>query len=335
MDREVSRLLFLKSLYGEHFNRETGDSYRKPCYNFKELLTFISQGEEKGVPCYCSVYDYNHNNLIPLKKPKLGYIYPYAKNVILDKIFFDFDLDYNQAAIDEINNRITKERKQEFIIEIMEYGRLKPPINEAKLLANHIIEVYGGDPLLVFSGCKGCHEYIFFKPVKLQHPKETVKRFVNHLEHKLKLKTVDQNVKGDLGRIAKIPSSLHPETGLYANPFILSNNYDEIIQNSKNRDIFPDNIDIESKRSQLDHILISIDRQVMDEMEYIRYKSQFRILNNKGRPTERSRSKKIDLNQPEDILKLNIFSCFRGSALRSQFKISFSLYLFMVEYDSR
>ena len=316
-----SRDQLLKNLYGDHFNREIGTPHRKACYHLNVLLHKLEHHESQGHPFYCTVYDYKPGNQIPLKPPARGYTYNYSENVILDKIFFDFDKDYNPRAREELNNRVTTSRKREFILELMEAGRLEDPINQAKNTARYITKHYGGEPLLVFSGSKGCHLYIFFEPVQLDHPKECLKYLTMELEKKGLFKINNDKEKGglldrapigDVSRLSRAPSSIHPETGLYCHPFKVNTPYLEIISNSQKPE--PPFIDVEPEnmRSSLDKVFLEIDEVIKNRMEVQRLQRLLGKLEPK-RPSRAGKYKQVKIEEPRDVLLLNRWPCFSNS----------------------
>jgi hypothetical protein len=312
----------LRNLYGEHFNREIGTPTRGACYHLNVLLNKLDHHEGLGDPFYCTVYNYNQEDPIPFKKPAPGWTYNYRDNVILDRIFFDFDKPYNQRARDRIDKELpTVSRKREFILELMEAGRLKEPIDQAKDTARYITKHYGGDPLLVFSGSKGCHLYIFFRPVKLEHPKECLTELSRELE-KMGLFKIDGDKDnpglldrapiGDLSRLSRAPSSIHPSTGLYCHPFKVDTPYLEIIENSKREDPPFIEYNPEAMRGSLDKVLLQIDNKIKKRVELQRYQRQFNKLEPKH-PHPGGAYKWVKIESPGDVLLLNQWPCFKNS----------------------
>lgn len=311
-----SFVLFLKRLYGDHFNREFARAdlqqenfKRKPCQHLEILLSLSKIYQKKNYHVYSNVYDYNHDNPFPFKKPFPNWVYPYENNVILDRIFFDFDKDLTDKAKNEYDNLLSYSSKQDFYKRLIEQGQAKEPVTEAKILCKYIKDNYGGDPTLVFSGAKGCHVYVHFKPVILKNPKGTILRFVNLLETKLKLKALDPSVKGELSRISRIPTSKHPKTGLYSHPWKIDYSYNEIIENAQCEIIPFDELNIPTARSNISDLLYQIDSNIEHNKERQKYKNILRQLNRK--PTLKPKNS-IKIEFPEDILKLNQFSCFLG-----------------------
>lgn len=310
----------LLNLYGEHFNREIGTPYRRACYHLNILTQKLRKHEARGDPFYLTVYDYKPTPPIPLKKPAPSYTYPYEKNVILDKIFFDFDLDYTPRAKEELENRATLSSKRDFILKLLEHGRLKDPIREAKKTARFIIDLYGGEPLLVFSGSKGCHLYIYFNPLELEHPKETLQKITYQLEREGLFKInrdeenpglLDRAPIGDLARLSRVPGSVHPGTGLYCHPFKLDYSYQEIIENSQKPEPPFSDVHPERMRSQIGPVLREWDQVVKDEVEAQYYQRLFNQLN--PSQSRQGPTPQVTLKEPGDVLELNRWPCFQKS----------------------
>lgn len=81
-------------------------------------------------------------------------------------------------------------------------------IEDVKKLSNYLMEK-NIRHLLMFSGKKGFHVYIFTKNGhKLKYPKEALTNAHDFFIKELKLK-MDMHIRGDIARIARIPNSLH------------------------------------------------------------------------------------------------------------------------------
>ena len=306
---KASYILFLKRLYGDKFNREFARIGPKvkfdriPCNNLELLLKNFKNYEKRECSVYATVYTFNPLNPITAH----GRTYPYNNQVILDRIFIDFDKNLTNLAKKEYDRLISPESKQDFYSRLIEQGQAKLPITEAKKAYNFITEKFGGDPTLIFSGAKGCHMYIHFNPVKLQNPKETITYFVDTLERKLNLETSDPNVKADFSRLARIPTSKHPKTGLYSHPWKISYTYNQIIKNSNIVNVPFDDLDLEASKSNIENVLYRIDSELEKKKEILKYQNIFRKLERK--PTLKVKNK-IKIEHPQDILQLNQFPCF-------------------------
>ena len=134
------------------------------------------------------------------------------KELEIDRIFLDFDAG--------------GELLEDCWIEVREFAEF------LKSLKIH--------PLVVFSGKKGFHLYIFFPEVKLKHPKETIQKFVSLLvsrfqgERKKQIKYLDRKVVGDIRRLARIPYTIHEETKRAAIIADLSMSLEDILRESAN-----------------------------------------------------------------------------------------------------
>jgi len=73
-------------------------------------------------------------------------------------------------------------------------------------------------PRISFSGNKGLHVFLDIKPIKLNHPQETLRKFTTELNKAAGFKTLDLSIAGDLERIIRIPNTKHPKSGLYCIP---------------------------------------------------------------------------------------------------------------------
>jgi len=147
---------------------------------------------------YVSVYNFNEYN-----------------EPWIDKIFLDFDAGSKQTF-----NPLTDEGKQ----------TLQEVLEEVKKVASFLENRYEVKPLVLFSGNRGFHIYLFSIPVLLKHPKETLKTFLNWVKNKLDLKYVDTQLFSDIRRVARLPYSVHQKTKLYCVPISLEMSIDEILQ---------------------------------------------------------------------------------------------------------
>ena len=305
-----SSVLFLKRFYGDVFNREfamgcEGLFKRVPCNGVVDLVERFRLYQGHGCGVYTSVYDYNHNNTIPFRSKD---VYRYADNVVLDRIFLDFDKDLTDKAKEAYNDLLSMDSKRDFYRRLILQGQAHDPISEAKKVYNYIVEFFGGVPSLVFSGAKGCHLYIFFKPVKLVNAKLVVSYFVNTVKEKLNLNFLDPAVVGDFGRVSRIPTSYHPKTGFYVHPFRLDYGYGEIISNSKNEKIPFDDFNLNEACSDVSGLLYCIDEYFSKNKEMLRYKNSLKEHMFKSGVKRNVGS--VMIKVPEDILLLNQFHCF-------------------------
>jgi len=131
-------------------------------------------------------------------KPAYTAVYTFRdkefKEPIIDRIFLDFDA--SEGSLEDCWN------------EVREFAKF---LKLAKIA-----------PLVVFSGKKGFHIYIFFPEAKLKHQRESIRKFVTLLiarfesEKRTKIKYLDKKVVGDMRRLARIPYTLHEDTKRFA-----------------------------------------------------------------------------------------------------------------------
>lgn len=107
-------------------------------------------------------------------------------NAVIDKIPFDFDdaNDVTQAHIDTLKWFSWCKR-------------------------HHI------KPTISYSGKKGFHGFININPIELQHPAQTIRKFVEGMNEEAHFNTLDPSVTGDLNRIIRVPGSIHKSTGRF------------------------------------------------------------------------------------------------------------------------
>lgn len=98
---------------------------------------------------------------------------------VIDRMFFDFDCKES----------------------------LTPALREAKKLVRHL----QGVPIVVFSGSKGFHVHVIFKPVNVIP--ETIKKTGTLIVENLKLKTCDVQVF-EVARLCRVPFSIHSSTNV-------------------------------------------------------------------------------------------------------------------------
>lgn len=155
------------------------------------------------------------------ERPAFAAVYAFRdkefKDPIVDRIFLDFD------ALE---------------------GELDKCWNEVRLFAKFLTQARI-NPLVVFSGKKGFHIYIFFPEVKLKHPEESIEKFVALLVSRFestrarKIEYLDRKIVGDLRRLARIPYTVHEKSRRFA--IIVSDldtTLDKIIEESENPKIF-------------------------------------------------------------------------------------------------
>lgn len=132
-------------------------------------------------------------------------VHPYRERDVvfgLEKLFFDFDSKTDPRDLDKAWGEV-----HDFALKLQKY--------------------YGIKPLLVFSGRKGYHLYVFlWSTVQFHvHRQEVAKEVYSKLQEKLLkglvYETLDRQVIGDIKRLARIPYSIHEKTGRTCQPLAL------------------------------------------------------------------------------------------------------------------
>jgi len=249
-----SLINFFKIFYGPKFVR----IFRRPhkfknnpkfriefnTYNPKNLFLHVKRnsGFHK---CLISIYSYGVKNQLDKRK--------FHENVIIDRIFFDFDMQL-PLGLKELKNELIKLRaygvnhektRQNKIKEHLQKAIIHDKISEraimdAKLFATKFYESFGAPTLLFFSGFKGCHAYTFFNPVQLSNPNKIILEFASTIKKILKLETMDLAVnKNPIVGLSRIPYSKHELTDLTVIPFNLDDSYPDIIDKSLKPSIEP------------------------------------------------------------------------------------------------
>jgi hypothetical protein len=174
--------------------------------NCEEFLVewFGPEGRELGCPE--RFYTRNPQDLVRLVEdsrktlnPCYVSVQPYAgpnKPCALEKLYFDFDCRENPS-------RAWK---------------------DATVFMDAMRRFYAAEPLIVFSGCKGFHAYVFlkklvyFEETLLPLAKQAYKELQVRLVEGLKLPTLDPQPVGDIKRLARVPFSFHEETSSLCAP---------------------------------------------------------------------------------------------------------------------
>ena len=133
-------------------------------------------------------------------KPCFMSVQPRRKhNVVfaLEKLFFDFDCE----------------------------GNVDKAFQEAKEFSAKIKKYYGGESLLVFSGHKGYHLYVFCEQTLQFNPslyKPAYEQLQKKLLRGLDYETLDPQPLSDVKRLARVPYSRHEETGHRCTPVTMN-----------------------------------------------------------------------------------------------------------------
>jgi hypothetical protein len=126
-------------------------------------------------------------------------VQPYSgpdKPCAIEKLYYDFDCKENPAQA----------------------------WRDANIFAEAMQKFYSVEPLILFSGCKGFHAYVFLKQVvyigetPLAFAKQVYEELQTRLIEGLNLPTLDAQVIGDIKRLARVPFSVHEKTGSLCTP---------------------------------------------------------------------------------------------------------------------
>jgi hypothetical protein len=240
---------FYESFYGPIFYRH----FRRPTY-FEKIKFRIQFTVETPKSLYlhvhrnsgnhpCLIHTYDHGsrgNLIRNSSDKM----------VFDRVFLDFDV--SNPEVKKIKRELTDLRRHGLKYERSRQDELKEQlqdliindkiaeqaIDEAKHFAVKFKETFGNYPLLLFSGCKGCHTYTFFKATRFTNLNLAVTWFAENVKKSYNLQTLDLSVTQDAqARLSRIPYSKHQLTDLTVVPFSIEDDYNEIVMRSMNPDV--------------------------------------------------------------------------------------------------
>lgn len=165
--------------FREFLQQSTQDNYRLLFESSEDFLIIEFQKQNP------SVYSFAKIRNDPSRK--LG-VAPDYLSARINTLFFDFDHD-----------------------------DLKVVWKETKRLHKELI-TRGAIPRVYYTGNRGFHLYLDFPEVKLKYPRETLKRFVEQLTKRKRLKSLDQSTIGDIARCSRLPYTIHEKTGRYCIP---------------------------------------------------------------------------------------------------------------------
>jgi len=165
--------------FREFLQQSTQDNYRLLFESSEDFLTVEFQKQNP------SVYSFVKIRNDPSRK--LG-IAPDYQSARINTIYFDFDHDDLKVAWKE-----TKRLRKELITR-------------------------GAIPRVYYTGNRGFHLYLDFPEVRLNYPRETLKRFVEQLTKRKRFQSLDKSVIGDLARCSRLPYTIHEKTGRYCIP---------------------------------------------------------------------------------------------------------------------
>ncbi|MTK13101.1 MAG: hypothetical protein F8N39_13780, partial [Clostridiaceae bacterium] len=252
-------LSFYESFYGTNFYRHfrRPPDFNKP--NFRIQFTvkdpkslFLHVHRNNGNhPCLIHTYDHGSYDNLKEKKNSI---------MIFDRVFLDFDAENEEAQ--KIKNELVKLRSQGLnykkslqnkLQENLQYMVIdekisKPAIDDVKDFAKKFKETFEKPPILFFSGFKGCHAYILFKPIQFKDINKTISWFAKNAKKAYDYSTLDLSVTRDAkARLSRVPYTKHQLTGLTVVPFNTSDNYEDIMARSS--DPYIKNFEIEKYRT--------------------------------------------------------------------------------------
>jgi hypothetical protein len=272
-------LSFYKSFYGTNFYRHFR---RPPDFNKSNFRIQFTAKDPKTLFLHvyrnngnhpCLIHTYDHGSYDNLKEKKNNIM-------IYDRVFFDFDAENEEAQ--KIKKELVKLRSQGLNYKKSLQNKLqeklqnlviknhisKPAIDDAKDFAQKFKETFGKHPILFFSGFKGCHAYILFKPAEFKNINLSISWFAKHIKKSYSYSTFDLSVTNDAkARLSRVPYTKHQLTDLTVMPFQLSDDYDDIVGKSLNPSV--KNFEVKKHWTNFSKHL-----QKIDEIEY--YNSKIR-----------------------------------------------------------
>ncbi len=112
-----------------------------------------------------------------------------------------------------------KARNQVFTVEKLFFdfdGFLIKAWKEASTFAQHLKQYYGVEPLIIFSGRKGYHVYVWLESPQHFTENKEAKAFYATAQRLLlkglKFETLDMQVLGDIKRVSRVPYSIHEKS---------------------------------------------------------------------------------------------------------------------------
>lgn len=249
------------------------------------------------------------------------------KDRLVDRLFFDFDIDKNEDVIrckknfdkafefkgkDRIN--LIAETQKEFRNLVVNTDLLDGAYKDLVKLYDYYQE-QGLKPLLVASGSKGFHLTIFFKPVRLNYVSELTKKLAINLKKKLDLKTLDlAPYNRYLTGKGRVPYSQHDNTLLYTTPFDIDEDLKTVFKRAKMpkimdfyfKDYSDNSYDKFLLEKDLEYDKINSIKKENQELEDKKNKKKYSNFK------EFSNTTKIRIAEPEDVLRLNKFPCFNN-----------------------
>ena len=113
---------------------------------------------------------------------------------------------------------------------------IKKAYDESRSLYSYLKDIYNYEPRFNFSGKKGFHIYIDFKPAELKNFKRSVRRFYSTIRQILQLDTLDFSIVGDRRRLMRLPYTLHVSGRRYCIPIDYYWGLDKILKQAAKPD---------------------------------------------------------------------------------------------------
>ena len=277
----------------------------------------------------------------------------YGDNIILDRLYFDFDMTPNQILIAEnvpcdtddldlINEKMKQVKAEErktlhdatFDEKLDFYYRkfnesiyFRQPLEDAKKVARMFESQFNIKGHHVFTGSKGVHSYYLFKPVRIRHATSVIRFIADKIFNQLKITTGDSHVLHDTTK-SRVPFSYNPKTNMTVTPFNLDDDYFTIIDRSHELsrshgfnplEDLPFKIDppVLQESDKLHDLLLqgeSYFDKVCKENEESR--RRFNLLNQRKYNIEYKNQ--ITIEKPSDVDKLLQFPCFQQFQFESR-----------------
>ena len=233
-------------------------------------------------------------------------IYPYAKHIVLDRIFHDFDapLSFEDKQFMK-NPEIAIDEKREYLKNILFTKHLAEiPLQEANKLGTFYKERMGLNPTYVYSG-KGIHLYVHFKPIKLEFTNYVLSNLSKAIMDTFKFKTFDENVF-ESARKSRILTSQNPKTSYYVKPINQEWEHFELLDDVESSNIKVD-VEINHENNQIHKVLIAHDNIAKQKEKQNKLNQRMSVTK---RPKIFASKDQTIIAMPEDVVKLLQYPCF-------------------------
>lgn len=264
---------------------------------------------------------------------------------LTDRLFFDFDINPKPPEAkriakeleDTYSNKTGKERlhlidkyRKEFRNLILKEDLILPAYEEVMRFMRVLRDDLKLHPYLTWSGSSGFHVNIFMPDQKLQYINYVRRKLHNVFKDKLNLKCQDENVLDAISRKQRVPYSINPKTNLMVMPIPSYIEYEELLKLLSSQDKKLDKF----KRGNLSITDLNVkihDFNIEDYYANTDFIDTLHYLDNKGKAaaikereiaaryvkTSKNHTNKIykgmvSINNPEDVMRLLSFQCFRN-----------------------